>query len=57
VHYDFSAGNRGTVLLAFALAFIFACSSGSLRMKAPEETELTMAKIITGRIRQRLHRN
>lgn len=55
MHYDFSAGNRGTVLLAFVLAFIFACSSGSLRMKAPEEAELTMAKIITARIRQCLH--
>ena len=35
-----------TVVLAFLLAFVFACSSGNLRLKAPEETELTLAKVI-----------
>lgn len=48
--YHFSDLDPITVALAFILAFAFACSSGSLRMKAPEETEVTMAKAIRQRL-------
>ena len=41
-----------TMLIALALSFVFACSSGTLRMKAPEETELTMAQVLAGRMRK-----
>jgi len=50
---DFTGMDRITVILAFILAFVFACSSGNLRMKAPEEAELTMAKAIRQKLPHR----
>ena len=50
---DFTGMDRITVILAFILACVFACSSGNLRMKAPEETELTMAKAIRHKLPHR----
>lgn len=53
MHHDFSLHNIITMLIALALSFAFACSSGTLRMKAPEETELTMAQVLSGRVRKK----
>ena len=50
MHNDFSLHNIVTTLIALALSFVFACSSGMLRMKAPEETERTMAEVLSGKI-------
>ena len=50
MNQDFSQQNFFTVLIALALSFVFACSSGTLRMKAPEETELTMAQVLSGKL-------
>lgn len=50
MHNDFSLHNIVTMLIALGLSFVFACSSGTLRMKAPEETELTMAQVLSGRM-------
>ena len=41
------------LMVAFVLAFGFACSCGTLRLKAPGETELTMARTITDNLRSR----
>ncbi len=53
MHHDFSQHNFITMVIALALSFVFACSGGMLRMKAPEETELTMAEVLAGRVRKR----
>ena len=53
MHNDFSLQNIITMLIALGLSFVFACSSGTLRMKAPEETELTMAQVLSGCVRKK----
>ena len=50
---DFTGVDRITVILAFILAFVFACSGGNLRMKAPDEAELAMAKVIRQKLPHR----
>lgn len=56
MHYDLSAYSFPTILLAFALAFVFASCTGVPHMKVPEESELTMAQVLTGRFPRRRNR-
>ena len=53
VHHNWSEHGFFTMLIALFLSFVFACSGGTLRMKAPEETELTMAEVISARVRKK----
>ena len=46
MHNDSVFQNIATAAIALLLSFLFACSNGTLRMKAPEETEKTMAKAL-----------
>ena len=50
---DFSVQNVATKAIALGLSFAFACSGGMLRMKAPEETEKTMAKAMVAKLRKK----
>ena len=53
MHHNWSGHGFFTMLIAMFLSFVFACSGGTLRMKAPEETELTMAEVIASRVRKK----
>lgn len=53
MHHEFNLQNIATAAIALALAFVFACSNGSLRMKAPEETEKAMAKALVAKLRKK----
>ena len=50
MHHEFNFQNIVTAVIALGLSFLFACGNGTLRMKAPEETEKTMAKAMVAKL-------
>lgn len=53
VHHEFNFQSLATAVIALVLSFIFACSNVTLRMKAPEETEKTIAKTVVANLRKK----